>query len=353
MDNVGIKITHDVLSVTNETIIAQVISEGAVRNSTLLGAGTEKLFSDVLSSNLPRRFSISSRGALVGAQGEMTSETDLIVHDGQPATSMNLVPCESVIATIEVKRSLRSGLLKKAIADALKVKTLTRRKTELLESDGNGPTPSVKEIVYPFFTHCSLVSVLEQDSLSQVSQKWHQHYFDVPFGCQLDSILCLQTGMVSLAAWYPDLGYPQNCYSPVYGVQLFEENPAGRSIVLFPDFFGKKPLRVRVTPRLDFQVGTAFFLAETQYGKDSLSAWLHFLSSYIQGVLALNGQRLSSLGDFQNISNSHNTRFIPLAIAVDANDFTERTDNTIQQGVASLLTWNHKQENPDAGATNT
>ena len=346
MEKVKNDTVRNVVAAKNDAIISQSNAEGSIRNPTLLGAGTEKLINEALSSFLPERFSIIS-GALIGAQGEISSQTDLIVYDkfrsSPPATSMNLIPCESAVAAIEVKRSLRSSQLKKSIADSLIIKTIQRCKTELLEENDDESSQIVKKVTMPYFQHCSFATILQHDSLSLIARKWHHQYFDVPFGCQLDSIVCLQKGMITLAAWYPNLGYSRNNYSPVFGIQLFETNPTGRSIILFPDFFSKtKPLRIRVTPRLDFQIGTMFFLAETHYGRDTLSAWMHFLSSYIKGLMILNYESLSNIGDFYDIASEYKTRFIPLAIAVDADNFANNPDLTIKQGIMNLLSCNEE-----------
>lgn len=113
-----------------EQMLSEVanISE-AISHAGEKGRNNEQILSDFLKRYLPQRFSVDT-GQVVAADGSMSSQTDIIIHDrsNTPALFLGgasvLVPIETTYAVISVKTTLDKRELESAVSQIASVRRL-------------------------------------------------------------------------------------------------------------------------------------------------------------------------------------------------------------------------------------
>ena len=113
-----------------EQMLSEVanISE-AISHAGEKGRNNEQILSDFLKRYLPQRFSVDT-GQVVAADGSMSSQTDIIIHDrsNTPALFLGgasvLVPIETAYAVISVKTTLDKTELESAVSQIASVRRL-------------------------------------------------------------------------------------------------------------------------------------------------------------------------------------------------------------------------------------
>lgn len=93
------------------------------------GAEAEEILKQFLRDRLPRRFAIES-GIVLGSQGAVSRQTDLIVYDAMSAPvyrkgpRTHIVPRDNVAAVIEVKSKLSKDQLADAVDKIARIKRM-------------------------------------------------------------------------------------------------------------------------------------------------------------------------------------------------------------------------------------
>jgi hypothetical protein len=170
---------------------------------------------------------------------------------------------------------------------------------------------------------------------------WQAHYYDVPFGCQPEFIVSLQSGILNLAAWHPGVHKRKDQYSAVYYLNPGHCQPDGASVLLFPDFSGKDrwPKRIRIGPRVPWEPGTALFIGATECGLHALGMGLRMVLSHI--AVGFAPTYLAGWGNFaESLPANTNTAFYPVAITVDHRELERDGKQSAIKAVAQLIAWN-------------
>jgi len=333
-----------------DAILARATGERkTIRHAGMRGSSSEALLRGVLASCLPGRVGIET-GVLYDHKGETSGQTDIILFDRQgaalPPSVSGTIPCESGLASIEVKTTLRTSHLKKAGQDAKRVKLLELTCHNTATDHGHGQEPQWQHgTIPPHMTNCTLLGIFGSSPLETVARYWRKHYYDVPFGCQLDYIVCLESGVICLAAWHPRTGRRRDQYTPVYYVHPGHCNPDGQSVLLFPDWSGesKYPKSVRVGPRVPWAPGSTLFIGWTECGRHALGMWLKVLLECMSVQFA--PLHVSSFGHFaEGLPPETKTRFLPLAMTADPNQLDKQGLKCVLRALGALLAWGRSRE---------
>lgn len=325
-------------------ILAKANAEkNSIQHAGMRGSASEALLRNFLGQTLPDRVGTAT-GMLYDHRGQTSAQTDIILFDKQsaslPPTVSDAVPCEAGLAAVEMKTTLRSTLIKKAAEDSQRIKLLELTGRNVAIDHGDGNTPEYQRVALPHLTSCTLFSIFQGSPLETVARYWQKHYYDVPFGCQLDYIVCLEAGVINLASWHPRPGRRRDQYSPVYYLHPGHCNPDGQSVLLFPDWAGKSkyPKRVRVGPRVPWAAGSGVFIGWTECGHYALGMWMKMLLEFISVQFA--PSHMSSWGHFSDgLPPETTTIFLPVAIAVDPAELEKEGVECVGKAVATLLAW--------------
>ncbi len=283
---------------------------------------------------------------LTNQEADQSPQVDIIIYDvwhsGPLPTTTPRFPCEAVLGTVEIKRTLKRAGISKSSRDASAIKLLRRWAWEKGEVPANGDETSWQRVSQPLFPHCSLFGVLSSCSLDAYARYWQRHYYDVPFGCQLDSLVLIDKGFIIPATWNPLPDRPRTAFSPVYTMHPGFADESGPSVLLFPQWTnrGELPFKsVRVGPRTPMPIGTALFLGFTECGFYALSMWLRVFLASCAGQLA--PSFIPSIGHMsEGLPEGTKTRFLPLAIAADPRRINQ--EYVIRQAL-ELATWFKQQ----------
>jgi Domain of unknown function (DUF6602) len=102
------------------------------------GAEAEQILAEFLRDRLPRRFDVQS-GVVIGANGAVSSQTDLIVYDAldspvyRKGPRVHIVPRDNVAAVIEVKSKLNKEELRDASVKVASVKSMRPSPISLID----------------------------------------------------------------------------------------------------------------------------------------------------------------------------------------------------------------------------
>jgi hypothetical protein len=323
-------------------LVDKVRADADVSSPPILGQGTESSVHHLLSRLLPQRFGLGW-GMLTNQEGEPSPQVDTIIYDvwhsGPLPTATPRFPCEAVLGTVEIKRTLKRADIPKSARDASTIKLLKRWGHDHGELPPDGGEAIWHRAALPLVPHCSLLGVLSSCSLDAYARHWQRHYYDVPFGCQLDSLVLIDKGFIIPAAWHPLPDTPRTAFSPIYGMHPAFADETGPSVLLFPRWtpHGQSPFRsVRIGPRTPISIGTALFLGITECEYFALSMWLRVFLAFCAGLLA--PSFIPSIGHMSDgLPEGTTTHFLPLAIAADA-ERSDQQDYVIHEALR-LATW--------------
>ncbi len=331
---------HSSFRAESRSLLEKCCADDEVSHPGLRGDATESLIRDFLRKHLPRRFEPVC-GCAIGSGGDTSAQTDVIVYDSmnspRPPTTTDIIPVESVVSAVEVKTTLRNQLIPKACADAAKLKALTRNQDVVCQLSPDGvATPLPSPI--PICTQVSLLGFFSNASIESLARTWHRHYCDVPFGHQIDCIASIQSGFITVGCWHPSRGYARNQISNVYGLFPGHECADGISVLLFPDLLAKdwnETRRVRVGPRVPWEVGSALFICANTCNDFGLYAWFVCMLEHIR--FQIRSSSCPSLGHFADVLPPNSTLMLPLAIAVDPERLQKERESYVAKATVHLM----------------
>jgi len=333
---------HDSLIAAAETILSKARAQKKIAHPGLKGTASETFLQDFLLQHLPSRFSVTG-GLVVAQDGTPSNQTDLIVFDklNTPMISVGapMVPCETVVGTLEVKTTIECRHIAKAVEDCAKVKALARYKHDGAWAKDDATAPVFGTYAMPLLTHSALVGVFARDSLDRIAETFHRHYLDVPFGYQMDAILSLEQGVINLASRHPGQQTPKDGVTAVYCLPPGCDDAKGKSVLIFPDFCAgdwNEKRRVRVGPRVPWAVGSTLFVAATACGVSALAAWFRMFLGFLAPQLG--PQYLPTFGHFtDDLPTGTSTKLTPLAIAVDPERLESEKGKYVAEAVLALM----------------
>jgi hypothetical protein len=155
-----------------EKAVASVNASSAFQHSLQKGRLREIVVSELIQPFLTPNTKVAT-GTIIDHFGNQSNQLDIILYDERITppvlltASEGIIPCHSVLATIEVKTSLNKTELKKAVENARSVKLLRYEYDDLPLSSERG-----FEVVF----HKRLLKLIENETLRD--QIYH-HLFDV------------------------------------------------------------------------------------------------------------------------------------------------------------------------------
>jgi hypothetical protein len=155
-----------------EKAVASINASSSIRHSLLKGRLREIVVSELILPFLAPHTKVAT-GTIVDHYGNQSNEIDIIVYDERITppvlltASEGIVPCHSVLATIDVKAGLNKTELKKAVENARSVKLLKYEYENL---------PLTSERGFEVVFHKRLLNLIENETLRD--QIFH-HIFDV------------------------------------------------------------------------------------------------------------------------------------------------------------------------------
>ncbi len=325
-------------------ILARAEAERDVSHAGLRGAAVEELLAEFLGKHLPRRFEVLRDGLVLGADDSYSCETDLIIHDSEMGSPVPLVTPvitpEAVVGTVEVKTTLRSADIGKTISAVARVKNLPQRASHLGKIDPHDGVVAPLSAISSWLKQSTLLSLWSKSPLSTIAKSWHRHYLDVPFGYQIDSIVCLSRGVVNLACAHPENRYAPNCLSPVPCVTPGIDDPDGPSILLWPLItrrHWRRDVNIAIGPRVPWSKGSAVFMAVTECGESALGMWFRLLLDFLASQVHLRENRSIARPKLDATFPFREFSAIPLAIAADADRVTAGDRDYVLAAVRVLL----------------
>jgi hypothetical protein len=155
-----------------EKAVAAINASSSIKHSLQKGRLREIVVSELIQPFLAPHTKIAT-GTIVDHHGNQSNELDIILYDERITppvlltASEGIVPCHSVLATIDVKVALNQTELKKAVENARSVKLLKYEYDSL---------PLTSERGFEVVFHKRLLNLIENETLRD--QIFH-HIFDV------------------------------------------------------------------------------------------------------------------------------------------------------------------------------
>lgn len=121
-------------------------SREAIRHSVVLGTSIENGWRHMLDKHLPWRYCVS-KGFVVDAEGGMSDEIDLIIHDRQYSPLLFkhqealYIPAESVYGVFEIRPALNARNIKHAGEKVASVRRLVRTSAAFPHASGRSQNP--------------------------------------------------------------------------------------------------------------------------------------------------------------------------------------------------------------------
>jgi hypothetical protein len=325
------------------SILAHAKAEQGISHPGMRGTAIETLIIEFINQYLPQRFGATS-GLVIGADGSVSSQTDVIIYEKEqtsriPTTSA-VIPAEAVVGTIEVKTKLRSADIHKAIKDCARLKSLPQGAPNLCKLHPETKSLKSHSITMPWLKQSTILSLWSDISLDRMAQYWHQHYTDVRFGYQIDSILCLDRGHICLACSHPGDNIPKNAMSNVPCVSPGIDNPKGPSVLLWPLFTRKdwkKNYNIAIGPRVLWPVGSVVQIAITECTHASLGMWFRLFLGFLSNQSQLREGRTIAYPKLDESFPFRTFCGIPLAIAANAERVEKDGKNYVLDAVSMLF----------------
>ena len=223
-------IREDAFVAQARSILARAEADRSILHAGLRGSAVEHLISDFVGQYLPRRFAVTS-GLVIGSDDSVSAQTDLIIYDQEQASPIpsttTVIPAEAVVGIVEIKTGIRIADLRKTVNDTARFKGLPQLASDLHKLDPESGGTKRQSLVMPWLKQSTMLGLSSQLSLDKIAAYWHQHYTDVRFGYQLDSILCMDRGLIMLAASHPENRNPGNAMNMVPCVSPGIDDPQG------------------------------------------------------------------------------------------------------------------------------
>jgi hypothetical protein len=327
-----------------EYLLKKIKSDGDLKSSVVLGQAVENNIRDFIRNNLPPRFGIDT-GLLVNEYEEYSPQMDIILYDywntPKIQTTSIRIPVDATLGTVELKRTLKASDITKTAENTKNIKLMKKVSLDKLTFDNQSNSPKLIEKINPLFSQCSLMGLYSKTSLLSLAKYWQKHYYDVPMGCQLDSVVVLDKGIINLASWDSSI-QDNHKFRPTYLIHpaAFEE---GESTLLFPMWEDdkKKPFKsVKVGPKISSPVGSVFFLGVTECGFYAFASWIRFFLQCCAGQIS--PEFIPQIGFYlDGLPEKTKTIFLPLAISGDTNKLENDDGNYAIEMALKLYLWFH------------
>lgn len=289
----------------------------------LRGRERELALISFLNQHLPKRFSASS-GYALHPSGAVSDHLDVIVFDAlnspvyRPSEQALMLPSDNVAIVIEVKSELTAETFKAAMEHLAKVKQLPRSQPQVRYQLLGGASfsdwvaePQPPGSIQPWTFLFAYKSVL---SLDEIGHLFYQHYTYVPPGSQVDFVVVLDLGLVSLSFNAPSMNLPGHTYVPGTFPSFPEgEVAAPTNLALFCPA-GEGATRILTLRHTRFEPGTRIAVGARELGLRTLDAMMRFMTIKLSGFrswITCPGGNWGTLGTGEKVT------LWPLAFAVD------------------------------------
>lgn len=166
------------------------------------GAEAELILKQFFKDRLPRRFDIES-GFIVGSDGAVSKQTDLIIYDAinspvyRKGPKTHILPRDNVAAIIEVKSKLNKEQLRDAAEKISSVKAIQTSPISNLDQPVTFSDLIISNTlgcVFAFDSYTSLETLTE--NLKEINEQYDSDYW-------IDMVVVLDKGIISYAIQYP------------------------------------------------------------------------------------------------------------------------------------------------------
>ncbi len=166
------------------------------------GAEVELILKEFLKGRLPRRFDVES-GLVVGVDGEISAQTDLIVFDAlnspvyRKGSRLHIIPRDNVAAVVEVKSKLNKAELEDAAAKIASVKSIQASPITVADQPVNFSNMIMTRTfgcVFAFDSYTSLETLAE--NLKEINSKYDSKHW-------IDCVIVLDKGILGYMVQLP------------------------------------------------------------------------------------------------------------------------------------------------------
>ncbi len=285
-----------------------------VPHPSLRGRARERALIEVLNTYLPRRFAATS-GYILDPMGLLSPHLDVIIYDALnspiyfASEEAQILPSDNVAVVIEVKSQLTKAELSSAIYHLSRAKRLGKSspKSRIHDGsdwrDGEHPTGRIS-------TQTVLFAYGSKMSLDEIGNVFMREYTAVPPGTQIDFIVLLDDGVVSLCMNDSRFSLPPHVFVPGTFSWIAEGDDPTSLFVFFPP----DSQEVLTFEGAHLPPGAVVAMGARRLGSRTLDAMFRLLVLHLgtfRGWITYPGGNWGSIGTKEYVT------IWPLAVCVD------------------------------------